>query len=289
MSDDSREQKASGLVPESATAARLLSVLGLEVDGTPNVTALWSQRNVLGRIPIGLQAGGSPVWLDLNDHLAGGNGPNGVLVGTDGSGKSTALQSMVFALCAQHSPEQLQLMCLSPREWSVFDDFADYPHVVDIPAGTDHSSILLGLLAEHAERGTRRAATEPALIVVVDDLPLYDYRDSNLSFAATLSSLMRLGRQLGVHVLASMQELPRNSTAQVVAQADYRIVQRTATSADSRQLIGSNRAAELFPLRRPRTVLYVPGCRPGTLPHLSGTTGSGQGVGRQLATASGNG
>ena len=94
MSDDLREQQAPGLIPESATAARrLLSVLGLDADdGIPDVTTLWSQQDALGRIPIGLQAGGSPVWLDLNDHHAGGNGPNGVLVGTDGSGKSTALQ-----------------------------------------------------------------------------------------------------------------------------------------------------------------------------------------------------
>lgn len=248
MSDDLREQEASGLIPESATAARrLLSVLGLDADdGIPDVTTLWSQQDALGRIPIGLQAGGSPVWLDLNDHHAGGNGPHGVLVGTDGSGKSVALQSMVFALCAQHSPEQLQVMCLSPRERSVRDDFVDYPHMVDIPAGTDHSSILLSLLAERGERGTGKAGAEPALVVVVDDLGLYDDRESSLSVAATLYSLMRYGRRLGVHVLASMEELSRRSTMQVVSQADYRIVQRTATSEESRQLIGSSRAAELF-------------------------------------------
>ena len=57
---------------------------------------------------------------------------------------------------------------------------------------------------------------------------------------------MRYGRRLGVHVLASMEELSRRSTMQVVSQADYRIVQRTATSEESRQLIGSSRAAELF-------------------------------------------
>lgn len=148
---------------------------------------------------------------------------------------------------------------------------------------------MLGLLAEHAERGTRRAATEPALIVVVDDLPLYDYRDSNLSFAATLSSLMRLGRQLGVHVLASMQELPRNSTAQVVAQADYRIVQRTATSADSRQLIGSNRAAELFPSAGLGLFCTSPGADPEPFRTFQVPPDLVRGVGRQLATASGNG
>lgn len=252
-SSDPWNKNASGLVPESATAAKLLSLLGLDAADPPDVTALWAQRDALRRIPLGLQAGGSPVWLDLDDGIAGGNGPHGLLAGAAGAGKSTVLQSMLFALCALHSPDQLQLMLLTSKGQSVFDDFAGYPHVVDIPAGGDHKRILLDLLAGRAERGAGGALTEPSLVVVVDDLPLYDNLDADIGFTATLCSLMRIcssmqhGRKLGLHVLVGAQTLPPAFSMQLTAQTDYRIAMRTATAEESRQLIGSAGACELPP------------------------------------------
>lgn len=68
-------------------------------------------RGELLPIPLGLAPDGTPVWLDLRDTEAGGNGPHGVLIGTAGSGKSTALHSLAFALCALHSPQTIQLAC----------------------------------------------------------------------------------------------------------------------------------------------------------------------------------
>lgn len=284
VNNDSSEP--TGPVPGSAGAAKLLSLMGLDTAGTPDVTALWSQHDVLGSIPIGLQAGGSPVRLDLNDYLAGGNGPNGLVVGTAGSGKSTLLQSMLFALCAQHSPEQLQLMRIGSTERSVFDDFAEYPHVVKTSGWKDPKTVLNELVDERAGMPNH----EPELVVVVDEVFADDYRlEYRIGLGATLSSMMRHARALGIHVLMSAQTLPPTSALQLTAGADYRIALRTSTAQDSRDLIGSTRANELPPSAGLGLFRPSPSADPVPFRAFQVPPDLVRGVGRQLATASGNG
>lgn len=241
---DNDSDQPAGPVPESAGAARLLSLLELDTTDTPDVTTLWAQRDVLRSIPIGLQAGGAPVWLDLNDHLAGGNGPNGLMVGTAGSGKSTLLQSMLFALCAQHSPDQLQLMRVGSKERSrsMFDDFAEYPHVVKAPGWGAPKTVLHTLIDERYG-----LPDQPKLVVVIDEIPPADHYslEDEIGIVGTLGTMMRHARPVGIHVLISAQTLSQGSTAQLALGADYRIALRTNTAQDSKRLIGSTRAHEL--------------------------------------------
>lgn len=283
---DNDSGEPTGPAPGSAGAAKLLSLIGLDTTGTPDVTALWSQRDVLGSIPIGLQAGGSPLWLDLNDYLAGGNGPNGLVVGTAGSGKSTLLQSMLFALCAQHSPAQLQLMRIGSTERSVFDNFAEYPHVVKTAGWNTPKTVLHKLVDERAS-----TPDEPKLVVVIDEVFADDYSslEHPIGLGATLSSMMRHARALGIHVLMSAQTLPPTSALQLTAGADYRIALRTNTAQDSWDLIGSTRANELPPSAG--LGLFRPSPSADAVPFRAFQVPPDlvRGVGRQLATASGNG
>lgn len=131
----------AGALTEVADEARLLSLLRLARGGSPaDVAAQWALRDLpvgtgelvdLGdvlRVPLGLRAGGNPVWLDLKDEAEGGVGPHGVMIGATGSGKSVALQAMLMGFCARHSPDLLQLVLVDDVDSSVFDEFADYPH-----------------------------------------------------------------------------------------------------------------------------------------------------------------
>lgn len=101
-----------------AKAGTLVSALGIENPDSLDVEALWeprrrptgATRQMLLRTPLGLTPEGNPIWLDLKDAPHGGHGPHGVMIGMTGSGKSTALQTMVLGLCALHSPEVLQVI-----------------------------------------------------------------------------------------------------------------------------------------------------------------------------------
>lgn len=122
-------------------ADTLLSALGIENPDSLDVEALWEPRRrpagatgqMLLRTPVGLTPEGNPIWLDLKDAPLGGHGPHGVMIGMTGSGKSTALQTMVLGLCALHSPEVLQVIPVSGYKESALDAFANYPHVTIQP------------------------------------------------------------------------------------------------------------------------------------------------------------
>ena len=231
------------------------------------------------RIPLGLQADGTPVWLDLRDEADGGNGPHGLIVGTTGSGKTTALTSLTFALCTRYSPEQVQFILADPRKHSGFDDFADYPHVratfTDLERVEDAATTLVdtirGVLDERArtlhdlrrtgspfdtigdyQRGHTEPSADPTalpfIFVVVDDLSALCRHRPDV--ADSLTALTRKGRALGVHLVASTatigHPLPRDLFDNLV----FRITLRTTTEAESRRMIGTPAAAHLPSDRR---------------------------------------
>lgn len=154
---------AAGAVPGSAGEARLLSLLDLGSAGAADVSALWTSRDLpvgtgesvilddVLRVPFGLGAGGAPVWLDLKDDAAGGVGPHGVMIGATGSGKSTALQSMLVGLCAQHSSDLLQLVLVDDGDSTVFDELANYRHTEVRFRGGDCKAGLMDLIKRRTE------------------------------------------------------------------------------------------------------------------------------------------
>lgn len=168
----------------------------------------------------------------------------------------------------------------------MFDDFAEYPHVVNIPGWADRKTILQKLIDERTGM-----PTAPRMVVVVDELPHDDYYDldTRTGLVATLGNLMRHARALGIHVLISAQTLPSALAAQLANNSNYRIALRTTTVENSRDLIGSTLAHELP--TSPGLGLFRPSQRADPLlfrafqipPDLV------RDVGRQLATASGSG
>lgn len=169
-----------GALP-AASQQRLLSLLGLRQGGVPDVTTLWArplpaETNAHLRAPVGLQADGAPVWLDLRDGFSGGDGPHGLLLGTTGTGKSTVLQTLLFGLCAQNSPEFLQVLLISGKGEAAFTNFVDYPQVATVADGSDYKEVLSALVADRAEalRRVDALSDEDWIADGVDDLAADD-------------------------------------------------------------------------------------------------------------------
>lgn len=164
---------------------------------------------------------------------------------------------MVFALCAQHSPEVMKVVLVegSPSR-NTFTDFADYPHVIALPKGALVSTALTDLVVqrkaalraadgiavdENAQafswgtfaryqhvRATESGAELPAVpftVVVIDDYSVLASEDHAL--AEVVQLLTRIGRALGLHVLiGDQQRLTSDGITRITDNLSYRIALR---------------------------------------------------------------
>ena len=79
-----------------AADTTLTSLLGISSPFMVDVAAQWRPRPPRARlrVPIGSDADGQPVELDIKESAQGGMGPHGLVVGATGSGKSTTLAAL---------------------------------------------------------------------------------------------------------------------------------------------------------------------------------------------------
>ncbi|WP_237099459.1 FtsK/SpoIIIE domain-containing protein [Mycobacteroides abscessus] len=284
----------------------LLSALGIDKPESLDVKALWEPRHrptgttrqMLLRTPIGLTPAGEPVWLDLKDPPLGGHGPHGLIVGMTGSGKSTALETVVFGLCVLHSPEVLQVIwgCGKGSEADVFANaFANYPHVAARLTGqTAAGDIALALdyLIEQRSQALIDAGTEltgcryrdvdayheardagaalppmPYTVIVIDELP------QDEPTVAAVCRVQRQGGALGIRVLIATHPLWSNTT-EVLEHSTYRLSFASKLGESSSYLAGQGFLAT------------PPGDAPVALRMFAPLSDSAIGsIGRQLAAA----
>ena len=106
----------------------LSEVSGLsDLLGVDDVAALdpgrtWARRAEpdLLRVPLGIDAPGAPVELDLKESALSGMGPHGLVVGATGSGKSELLRTLVTGLAATHPPDDLAFVLVDYKGGATF-------------------------------------------------------------------------------------------------------------------------------------------------------------------------
>jgi S-DNA-T family DNA segregation ATPase FtsK/SpoIIIE len=271
---------------ESAAAQTMLSLLGIGNAAKMDVAALWAPRMLpvgtgepvdlepLLQVPLGLQPSGAPLVADLKDEADGGNGPHGLMIGMTGSGKSTALRAMAFALFARHSPDVVQAILVDFKDGAGFDAFVDYPHVVAVITNLEEKRSLVerfgetlhGLLDQrgrifhdsgHQVKGSafeslreynEARATPigehlpplPFMFVWVDEfsLLLKDHPD----MADVFDTVTRKGRSQGVFFLFASQTLDDGVIKNIPNNTQYRIGLKVASESISRRVIGNGDA-----------------------------------------------
>jgi hypothetical protein len=212
------------------------------------------------RIPIGQGANGS-VWRSLLEtgHILVG--------GESGSGKSTWLNAALAALLAAHTPQELQVALVDPKEVE-FQAYRGVPHLfAPVATEVDDASTLTARLAGELDRrralfsragvknlpGYNRRAGDrlPLILLVVDEV-------TDIALAAGLKSpfytdLIRLaskGRAFGLAILLATQN-PKAEVLNTLIRGNMstRISFRVATAEHSRVILGESGAQEL-----PRTI-----------------------------------
>lgn len=241
----------------------ILSYWGITDPGHIDFPRLWAGHSDINsverlRIPFGNRTDtGELVVLDMKDMNAGGDGPHGVLSGTTGSGKTTALRSTILSIMLGHPPENVQMVLADLKGGAGVKPFEDCPHVAHVI--TDLEKDQGGLMdrfidamwgeiarrkaicdsvdaddAEHYNLIRDKAARTgtvlpplPALVVIIDEFKeLF-----NIKSAApeVLDQIGRQGRSYWVHMLMASQDIDSRAE-RLLENVGYRMVLRANTA-----------------------------------------------------------
>lgn len=271
------------LSAESATEGTPVSgpvdfpaLLGIDDPAALDLKQLWAPRGERDflRVPIGLNDRHEPVLLDLKESSELGMGPHGLCVGATGSGKSELLRTLVLALVATHSPEDLALVLVDYKGGATFAPFTELPHVAGVITNLENQAGLVervhtslagevkrrqqvlkdagnvadighyaALRAQHPELGLEAL---PHLFVVIDEFG--ELLTAKPDFIDLFLSIGRIGRSIGVHLLLSSQRIESGKLKGLETYLSYRLGLRTFSADESRTVLDTVDAFQLPPL-----------------------------------------
>jgi S-DNA-T family DNA segregation ATPase FtsK/SpoIIIE len=254
-----------------AVNTTLTALLGLGAPESLEVASLWRNRAARSRlrVPIGLDAAGLPVELDIKESAQGGMGPHGLVIGATGSGKSELLRTLVLGLALTHSPQLLNFVLVDFKGGATFLGLDRLNHVsavitnleeelplVDRMRDALHGEVvrrqeLLRAAGNYAslrdyERDRERGAKlvpVPTLFIVLDEFS--ELLAAKPEFIDLFVMIGRVGRSLGVHLLLASQRLEEGRLRGLDTQLSYRVGLRTYSAAESRIVLGVPDAYEL--------------------------------------------
>ena len=251
----------------------LLDLLGIDDIDHLAGPAMWPGREGSRQrltVPIGVDPNGGPVYLDLKESAHGGMGPHGLCIGATGSGKSELLRTLVVALAATHSPDELNLVLVDFKGGATFLGCEGLPHTSAVITNLEDEAVLVermfdaisgemnrrqellraaGNFANITEYNAARTSTRPdldplpSLVIVVDEFS--ELLGQHPNFADLFVAVGRLGRSLGVHLLLASQRLEEGKLRGLDSHLSYRIGLRTFSATESRQVLGVSDAYEL--------------------------------------------
>lgn len=249
------------------------SLLGIDDLRQLDNSTMWPERERDDRrltVPIGLGPDKTPVQLDLKESAHGGMGPHGLCIGATGSGKSELLRTLVTALAATHSPEELNFVLVDFKGGATFLGLDSLPHTSAVITNLEDESVLVDRMfdALSGEMNRRQEVLRkagnfanvgeynqarrdgrddleplPALVIIVDEFSelLGQFPD----FADLFVAIGRLGRSLHVHLLLASQRLEEGRLRGLDSHLSYRIGLKTFSAMESRQVLGSSDAYHL--------------------------------------------
>ncbi|MFI6826909.1 type VII secretion protein EccCa [Kribbella sp. NPDC050241] len=251
-----------------------MGLIGIGDVGELDFSQLWkprSDRQFL-RVPLGVDDNGAVVLVDLKESAQLGMGPHGLCIGATGSGKSEVLRTMVLALLATHSPEDLALVLVDFKGGASFAPFAGVPHVAGIITNLRDDASLIeraykslegevlrrqqvlkdaGNIANitdyrlHREQNPDLPAL-PHLFVIIDEFG--ELLNERPDFIDLFLSIGRIGRSIGVHLLLSSQRIESGKLRGLETYLSYRLGLRTFSEEESRTVLDTTDAFHLPPL-----------------------------------------
>jgi S-DNA-T family DNA segregation ATPase FtsK/SpoIIIE len=251
-----------------------MGLIGITDVARLDFSQLWRPRpdRAFLRVPLGVDDSGNVVLVDLKESAQLGMGPHGLCIGATGSGKSEVLRTMVMALLATHSPDDLALVLVDFKGGASFAPFAGVPHVAGIITNLRDDASLIeraykslegevlrrqqvlkdaGNIANitdyrlHREQKPDLPAL-PHLFVIIDEFG--ELLNERPDFIDLFLSIGRIGRSIGVHLLLSSQRVESGKLRGLETYLSYRLGLRTFSEEESRTVLDTTDAFHLPPL-----------------------------------------
>ena len=260
-------QLASREIPQLVTfldQLKVESVAELHVVERWNHSALDRQKLAA---PIGTAAGREPLYLDLHEKA---DGPNGLVAGMVGAGKSELLQTLVASLAVEYHPHRLSFVLIDYKGGGMADPFISLPHTLGVITNLQQEGLarraLTSLTLELERRqlhfkqadvthiddyqrkydeGRLAADAEPIpyLLVIVDEFA--EMKTEQPEVAKEFVRIARLGRALGFRLILAMQKPAGIVDGQIEANTRFRLCLRVAQTEDSVAMLKRPDAAYL--------------------------------------------
>jgi hypothetical protein len=180
----------------------------------------WSPPEQALACPIGINQSGNPVEINFSSS----NSPHLLIGGTTGSGKSEALNTILYGLTKYYTEEELRLLLIDPKGTEL-DQFGSLPHLEGLIGLDDEDAReMLDRAVQQMQWRYERLKSErtrsisefnqkvtpaqriPWWVIVLDEYAdLTSDPDSKKAIEASLKRLAQKSRAAGIHVIIATQ------------------------------------------------------------------------------------
>ncbi len=247
-------------LPSSITFLDGLNVKKIE---DLNILERWRKNIVTDSLaaPIGVMANGNQFCLDIHYKS---HGAHGLIAGTTGSGKSELLRTWILSMAVNYHPHYVNFVIIDYKGGGMANKLEALPHVVGKITNID-SNISRSLVSLKREAKRRMKLLEsypgvddidqylqlhysgkahepmPHLIIVSDEFA--ELKKEEPEFMKELSSLARVGRSVGIHLVLATQRPTGVVDDQIDSNSRFRICMKVNSIQDSKELLKRPEAA----------------------------------------------